>query len=87
MGDKTARTIKKAIAGAIGLSLYSQACIAHADEEPKMEKCYGIVKAGKNDCGTATHSCAQQSTKDSDEAEWIYLPLGVCEKIVGGKTK
>ena len=30
------------------------------------EKCYGIAKAGKNDCQTVTHSCAGTSTKDAD---------------------
>ena len=35
------------------------------------EKCYGIAKAGMNDCQTATHSCAGTSTKDKDPASWI----------------
>jgi len=49
-----------------------------------MEKCAGIVKAGKNDCGTATSSCAGTATKDGEKQAWIYLPKGSCEKIVGG---
>ncbi|MDH3461254.1 MAG: DUF2282 domain-containing protein [Burkholderiaceae bacterium] len=52
-----------------------------------MEKCAGIVKAGKNDCGAAKHSCAGQSVKDGNAAEWIYVPTGTCEKIVGAKVK
>jgi uncharacterized membrane protein len=48
------------------------------------EKCYGIAKAGLNDCQTATHSCAGTSTKDMDEASWIYVPAGTCQKIAGG---
>jgi uncharacterized membrane protein len=48
------------------------------------EKCYGIAKAGLNDCQTATHSCAGTSTKDMDGASWIYVPAGSCDKIVGG---
>jgi uncharacterized membrane protein len=48
------------------------------------EKCYGIAKAGLNDCQTATHSCAGTSTKDMDGASWIYVPAGTCSKIVGG---
>ncbi len=47
------------------------------------EKCYGIAKAGLNDCQTATHSCAGTSTKDMDGASWIYVPAGTCAKIVG----
>jgi uncharacterized membrane protein len=49
-----------------------------------MEKCYGIAKAGLNDCGTATNSgCAGSSTVDSDKSAWIYVPKGTCNKIVG----
>ncbi len=47
------------------------------------EKCYGVVKAGKNDCQTATSSCAGTSKKDSQKDAWIAVPKGTCEKIVG----
>lgn len=51
------------------------------------EKCYGIAKAGQNDCATASgsHSCAGQSTTDNGAAEWKYVAKGTCEKA-GGKT-
>lgn len=51
-----------------------------------MEKCYGISKAGKNDCAAseAGTSCAGTSTVDSDPNAWMYLPKGKCESIVGG---
>ncbi len=55
--------------------------------KPGFEKCMGIAKAGKNDCGTSGHACAGQSTKDSAPDEWVYVPEGTCEKIVGGKVK
>lgn len=55
--------------------------------KPGFEKCLGIVKAGKNDCGTSGHACAGQSTRDGAPDEWIYVPKGTCEKIVGGKVK
>ncbi|NJO15697.1 MAG: DUF2282 domain-containing protein [Thioploca sp.] len=45
-----------------------------------MEKCAGIVKAGKNDCGTSTSSCAGTSKQDNDPEAWIYVPVGMCEK-------
>lgn len=50
------------------------------------EKCYGVVKAGANDCANAskTHSCAGHATTDGDAGEWLALPAGVCEKLVGG---
>jgi len=51
-----------------------------------MEKCAGIAKAGKNDCGTATSSCAGTAKKDSEPGAWIYVPKGTCEKIAGGKV-
>lgn len=48
------------------------------------EMCSGIVKAGQNDCKANGHSCAGQSTKDGAANDWIYVPTGTCEKIVGG---
>ncbi len=51
------------------------------------EKCYGIVKAGKNDCAGASHACAGQSKEGTNLAkEWIKLPKGTCERIQGGST-
>ncbi|MGD1712831.1 DUF2282 domain-containing protein [Dapis sp. BLCC M172] len=52
-----------------------------------MEKCAGIVKAGMNDCGTSKHDCSGKATVDSDKEEWIYVPIGTCEKIVGATIK
>lgn len=49
------------------------------------EKCYGIVKAGQNDCNTATQSCAGSATKDKQRDAFIFLPKGTCERIVDGK--
>ena len=48
------------------------------------EKCYGIAKAGQNDCGTARHTCAGKATRDNDPADWKLVPKGTCEKV-GGK--
>jgi uncharacterized membrane protein len=50
----------------------------------KYEKCYGIARAGHNDCFFASNSCAGTSRVDSDPAAWIYVPKGGCERIVGG---
>ncbi|MGD1803861.1 DUF2282 domain-containing protein [Dapis sp. BLCC M126] len=50
-----------------------------------MEKCAGVVKAGMNDCGANGHTCAGMAKKDSDPNEWIYVPEGTCEKIVGAR--
>lgn len=51
-----------------------------------MEKCAGIAKAGKNDCGTATSPCAGTAKKDNEADAWIYVPSGTCDKIAGGKV-
>src|SRR5258708_4391255 len=51
----------------------------------KAEKCYGIAKAGKNDCAsTGNNSCGGTSKKDGDKKAWIFVPEGYCERIVGG---
>ena len=56
--------------------------------EKKMERCYGVAKAGKNDCaaGPGT-SCAGTSTKDAQGNAWMYVAKGTCEKLVGGSLK
>jgi uncharacterized membrane protein len=50
------------------------------------EKCFGIAKAGQNDCAnaTGTHSCAGQSKVDNDPNEWKYVAAGTCTRM-GGK--
>jgi uncharacterized membrane protein len=51
------------------------------------EKCYGVAKAGKNDCQTATHSCAGTATKDAQGDSWVYVPAGTCDKLAGGSAQ
>lgn len=54
----------------------------------KAEKCYGIAKAGGNDCAsTGNNSCGGSSKVASDPRAWIYVPAGYCERIVGGSLK
>ncbi len=66
---------------------------ANAHMEPKkdenMEKCYGVVKAGMNDCASKanSHSCATMAETDSDPNEWAKLPKGLCEKLSGGSLE
>ena len=50
------------------------------------EKCYGVVKAGLNDCQTSTHSCAGTATADNQGDSWIYVPAGTCSKLTGGSN-
>ncbi|KGP62180.1 signal peptidase [Legionella norrlandica] len=56
-------------------------------EDQNIEKCYGVVKKGMNDCSTATSSCAGSSTKDNQKDAFILLPKGICERLVGGSLE
>lgn len=47
------------------------------------ERCYGITKAGQNDCANAVHSCATQAKADSDQREWVAVPKGTCQRLAG----
>lgn len=71
------------IAGALSSVLFAASVSVQAAEKQQNEKCYGIVKSGKNDCQTAVSACAGTAKKDSQKDAWIYLPKGTCEKIVG----
>jgi uncharacterized membrane protein len=54
----------------------------------KAEKCYGIAKAGKNDCAsTGNNSCAGTSRVNADPNAWIFVPAGYCERIVNASMK
>ncbi len=55
-----------------------------ADEKKEMEKCYGVAKAGKNDCQTSSSSCAGTAKEDRQKDAFIALPKGTCGKIAGG---
>jgi uncharacterized membrane protein len=46
--------------------------------------CYGINEAGKNDCGTALHSCMGQAAQARDPKSFKLVPAGACAKIPGG---
>ena len=77
-----------AIATALGSLLALGGATAGAGDMDKpaadKEKCYGVAKAGKNDCATSSHACAGHSKVDADPGEWKYVPKGECEKM-GGK--
>jgi uncharacterized membrane protein len=84
--DSSAR--QALIAAAVG-ALVSSAAIAQVHPEKPTypyEKCYGIARAGLNDCFTAKNSCAGTTTRDNEPQAWIYVPRGTCARIVGGAT-
>jgi uncharacterized membrane protein len=83
----TAKTVLVAssVLGALALAAAgAQAQNAPQNAAQSSEKCYGVAKAGKNDCAAGAHSCAGQSTKNFDKASFVEVPKGVCEKLAGG---
>jgi uncharacterized membrane protein len=87
------------LSAAVGLALVLQAPVSAADTpmasndsmaagtKDKLEKCYGINAASKNDCAAGSHSCAGQATMARDSKSYVLLPAGDCAKIAGGSTK
>lgn len=81
--------VASALAAAVAGSAFVAAQAAPAPEPTfKAEKCYGIAKAGKNDCAsTGNNSCAGTSKANADPRAWIFVPEGYCERIVAGSLK
>ena len=77
-------TSKTAILAAAVSSLFVLTTTAFAADDSNSERCYGVAKAGKNDCAGAAHACAGQGTKDKSAKEFLKLPKGTCERIMGG---
>ena len=78
---------QRAMIAAAATSLMSLALLsspAMAQDAAK-EKCFGIAKAGQNDCANlaGTHSCAGQSKVDNDKGEWKYVAKGTCKTMKG----
>ena len=82
--DKKQVMIGAALASLLTVGLSGQAMA----DDAKKEKCFGIAKAGKNDCAApnGAHSCAGQAKADKDPNEWNYVAKGTCEKM-GGTLK
>jgi uncharacterized membrane protein len=83
---KTNFVVASALAAALALPLVTSAGPA---EKPKFEaeKCYGVSKAGKNDCQTASSSCAGTSKRDNQADAWLFVPAGTCNRLVGGNLE
>jgi len=82
----TNRTVTaSSLVGALALAASITAANAGPVAQPAgSEKCYGVSKAGKNDCAAGVHSCAGQGTKNFDKTAFVYLPAGACAKLAGG---
>jgi uncharacterized membrane protein len=83
---KTRLFLASAIAAAIAVPAVTGAQPAPT---PKFdaEKCYGVSKAGKNDCQTANSSCAGTSKRDGQRDAWVYVPKGTCDRLVNGSMQ
>jgi uncharacterized membrane protein len=73
-------SLNSALAGAFAAALALAAVPAQAaDEGGAKEKCYGIAKAGENDCAsTGNNSCAGTSKANYDKSAWVLVPTGTC---------
>lgn len=81
------KTSALVVAAAMTAALGS-AAVADTAQAAENEKCYGVAKAGANDCaaGPGT-SCQGTSTVDGQGNAWIYVPAGLCEKLAGGSLE
>ncbi len=81
------KNLNTLLASAVALTAMAGVTVgAQASEKKDKEKCYGVVKAGKNACGAAdkSHGCAGMAKTDASGVEWLYLPKGICEKLTNG---
>ncbi|MFY9329247.1 MAG: DUF2282 domain-containing protein [Georgfuchsia sp.] len=78
--------IQSAVASLLALGIVAASGSALADDAAK-EKCFGVAKAGQNDCSSkySKHSCAGQSKVDNDPNDFKLVPKGTCETM-GGNT-
>ena len=81
---KSIKASAVAVGSLIAIGSLGLANPSFAADKPEMEKCYGVVKAGKNDCAANGHACAGQAKTDRNGNEWLSVPKGTCERLVGG---
>jgi uncharacterized membrane protein len=83
-------TQKPIVAAAIaGLFALAAGSAMAQDVKPGQEKCWGVAKAGQNDCGSnkTAHSCAGQSAKNYDPNDFKVVKAGTCQKMGGSLTQ
>lgn len=70
---------------ATAAAVMSMSLLAAPAAAAEKEKCFGIAKAGQNDCASisSSHSCAGQSKVDMDKTEWKYVAKGTCKDLKG----
>ncbi len=85
--SKRNTVISTAIASVLALGVIAASDVAMAAKKKEVEKCYGISKAGKNDCQTSNSACAGTSATDGQKDAWLFVPAGTCLKLVNGSLK
>ncbi|MFO1325532.1 MAG: DUF2282 domain-containing protein [Burkholderiales bacterium] len=85
MNDRN-HLVLAAIAGLLATGLAAQTPAHDPKAGANTEKCFGVAKAGQNDCGTAKHACATMSKVDRDPEDWKMVKKGECTKL-GGKME
>jgi uncharacterized membrane protein len=83
----TARNTSIIASAIVGLLAAAQAQVHPEKPTYKYEKCYGVAKAGQNDCFTSSSSCAATAKQDGQKDAWVYMPSGTCKRLVGGSTE
>jgi uncharacterized membrane protein len=84
MNKKIANSV--VIGGAIGaalLALQQNSELFSPGRAIERERCYGIARAGNNDCGNGKHSCAHRAIYDRQPDEWKMVPSGTCLRLGG----
>ncbi len=84
---KHRQVLTSALASALAMGLLQPAQAHLQNKDKSKEQCFGIVKAGENDCAnlSGTHDCAGAASQDNDPTEWKLVAKGTCAKL-GGKT-
>lgn len=77
--------IKTAASSLLALGIVAA---APASQAASMEHCFGVAKAGQNDCAglSGLHSCKGSSTTSYDPGDFKAVPTGTCTKM-GGLTE
>lgn len=73
--------LSSALASALALGLLAPA----AAQSKGKEKCFGVAKAGQNDCASlsGSHGCSGEASEDNLPDEWVYVPSGTCKNLKG----
>lgn len=76
---------QRALIATTAASLMALSLVSIPAAAQEKEKCYGIAKAGQNDCAnlSGTHSCAGQSKLDMSKDDWKYVAKGTCKDLKG----